>query len=148
LQSYEASLDCPRLNGRRNVEDIIAGHKATGSFEPDLWHLLLEHGLPRGVLILSPSIGDSVVELVYLGLSRAARGRGLGDLLMSLARHAVSRIGRQTLSLAVDSINEPALKLYFRHGLAQNGSRLALLRELKSAAVLHPCPPENSTPTA
>jgi len=53
---------------------------------------------------------------------------------MRLAQHEVRRLDRRELSLAVDSRNGPALKLYFRHGLKRVGSRLALLRDLHPAA--------------
>lgn len=135
--SYENSLDCPALNGRRNIDDVLDGHKATGQFEPDLWHLLTESGEPRGVLILSPTVNGDSVELVYLGLVPQARGRGLGDALMHLAMRCVQETGRSELALAVDGQNQPALKLYYRHGLQRIGSRLALLRDLR----LPPAPP-------
>jgi ribosomal protein S18 acetylase RimI-like enzyme len=121
------------------MEDVIAGHKATGLFDPTAWHLLMEQTQPRGVLILSPAPHNELLELVYLGLSPESRGKGLGDVLMRLALNEVKRLDRSELSLAVDSRNEPALKLYFRHGLRRVGSRLALLRDLRSAApATHP----------
>ena len=135
LRSYESSLDCPRLNGRRHIEDVICGHKATGLFDPRHWYLLSEQGQERGVLILSPSQNQETVELVYLGLCPEARGRGLGNLLMGMALNAVAGLGRQDLSLAVDARNTPALRLYYRYGLKQIGSRLALLRDVRSAPV-------------
>ncbi|HEY1629088.1 MAG TPA: GNAT family N-acetyltransferase [Tepidisphaeraceae bacterium] len=134
-RSYEGSLDCPSLNGRRGIEDVIAGHKSTGVFDPTLWHLLREGAEPRGVLILSPSQYADALELVYLGLTPPARGRGLGDLMMRIAFDAVPRQQRSDLTLAVDSHNQPAMNLYFRHGLKRIGSRLAMLRELRSPAV-------------
>jgi ribosomal protein S18 acetylase RimI-like enzyme len=133
LQSYEQSLDCPRLNGRRDIEDVITGHKATGTFDPTLWHLLRERGEPRGVLILSPAPHNDSVELVYLGLAPPARGRGLASRLMQMALNAVHARQRQELTLAVDSRNTPALSLYFRHGMRRIGSRMALIKELQPA---------------
>jgi mycothiol synthase len=132
-RSYEGSLDCPSLNGRRDIEDVIAGHKSTGVFDPSLWHLLREGSEPRGVLILSPSQYADALELVYLGLTPPARGRGLGDLMMQLAMHTVAQQQRSDLTLAVDSHNQPAMNLYFRHGLKRIGSRLAMLRDLRSS---------------
>jgi mycothiol synthase len=131
LQSYEGSLDCPSLNGRRDINDVMIGHKSTGIFDPSLWYLLTESGQPRGVLILSASQYIDAVELVYLGLAPSARHRGLGDVMMKLALQSVAKQKRSMLSLAVDSLNEPALKLYHRHGLKRIGSRLALLRDLR-----------------
>jgi len=133
-RSYQQSLDCPALNGLRNIEDVIAGHQATGEFDPSLWFLLLEHNQPMAVLLLSDSVQPRTLELVYLGLVVSARGRGLGDFMMKLALAAVSEHDCQTLSLAVDSRNTPAMNLYFRHGLTRVASRLAMIRDLRGNA--------------
>src|SRR5205814_4126566 len=45
-RSYEASLDCPALNGMRDIEDVIVGHKASGEFDPNLWFVLTENDSP------------------------------------------------------------------------------------------------------
>lgn len=130
LRTYENSLDCPSLNGRRSIDDVILGHQATGLFDGSLWHLLIEQNEERGVMLLSPSQHSESIELVYLGLCPEARHRGLGDWFMKLAMSAVANRQRKELSLAVDSKNVPALRLYYRHGLKRIGSRLALVRDL------------------
>jgi hypothetical protein len=133
VRSYEGSLDCPALNGRRHIDDVIQGHKATGLFDPSLWYVLTEQDHAIGVLVLSPAEHNESVELVYLGLAPEGRGRGLGDLLMRLALDAIQKLDRHELNLAVDSKNLPALRLYYRHGMKRIGSRLALLRDLRPA---------------
>ncbi|QOV90543.1 GNAT family N-acetyltransferase [Humisphaera borealis] len=137
--TYENSLDCPGLNGVRDMEDVIAGHRAAGEFEPKLWRLLVELGpdasappKPLGVLLLSPIPQAGSVELVYLGLVPEARGRRLSDLLMRQAMIAVIEQGMSRLTLAVDARNVPALKLYYKHGMARAGSKLALMRDLRN----------------
>ena len=135
--SYAGSLDCPSLNGRRNVEDVIAGHKSSGEFDPKLWFLLREKDEPCGVLLLNRSPRTDALELVYLGLTPQARGRGLGDLMMKHALATASAVGERRLTLAVDSRNAPALKLYHRHGLSRVCSRLALLRDLRRDPAPH-----------
>jgi ribosomal protein S18 acetylase RimI-like enzyme len=129
--SYLQSMDCPALNGVREIDDVIVGHQATGEFDPKLWWVLTENDQPRAVLLLSRVTNGSALELVYLGLAPEARGRGIGDLLMQQAIASTARDGRENLSLAVDSRNQPALRLYFRHGLKRIGSRVALIRELR-----------------
>ena len=129
--TYELSLDCPMLNGRRQIEDVIAGHKAAGEFDPKLWFVLRDNYRTVGVLLLNRSSRTDSLELVYLGLIPPARGRGLGDLMMTHALATADAIGARRLSLAVDSKNEPALRLYRRHGLSQICSRLALIRDLR-----------------
>ena len=135
-ESYRHSLDCPSLNGLRDMDDVMAGHKASGEFDPALWLLLSEtmdagaDTATRGVLLLSRTQPGDVLELVYLGLTPAARGRGLGDLLVRQALAATAAAGLSRLSLAVDAQNAPALKLYYRHGLRHVASKLALMRVL------------------
>jgi ribosomal protein S18 acetylase RimI-like enzyme len=134
VRSYEGSLDCPALNGRRDVEDVIAGHQATGLFDPSMWFVLRERatGAALGVLLLNPTAASESVELVYLGLVPASRGKGVGDALMRLAVAETARREFTELSLAVDARNAPALRLYHRHGMRRVGSRVALVRDLRA----------------
>jgi len=132
LQSYRESLDCPALSGLRDIEDIIAGHRATGEHVPGMWQLLVEADQPRGVLLLSRIPHTDAVELVYLGLSVQARGKGLGTVLMQQAMHLIVADHRRSLTLAVDSKNEPALRLYFHHGMQRIAARVAMIRDLRS----------------
>jgi ribosomal protein S18 acetylase RimI-like enzyme len=134
VQSYRDSLDCPGLNGLRDIEDVIAGHKASGSeFDPMWWFLLRERGEPRAVLLLARTAAHGTAELVYLGLVPPARGRGLADAVMKQALHTVAASrSATTLALAVDAGNAPALRLYHRHGMRRIGSKVALMRQLQS----------------
>jgi ribosomal protein S18 acetylase RimI-like enzyme len=131
LLSYRESLDCPALSGLRDIEDIIAGHRATGQHDPAMWQLLVEDGRPRGVVLLSRIPDTDAVELVYLGLAVEARGNGLGTLLMQRAMHLIVADQRRSLTLAVDSKNEPALRLYFRHGMQRIAARVAMIQDLR-----------------
>jgi GNAT superfamily N-acetyltransferase len=74
---------------------------------------------------------SEAMELVYLGLTPHARGRGLGDLLVRQALAATAASCVSKLSLAVDSANRPALALYHRHGFQQVGHKLAMMRMLQ-----------------
>jgi ribosomal protein S18 acetylase RimI-like enzyme len=91
-------------------------------------------GTPLGALLLSRAAPADTLELVYLGLTPAARGRGLGDVMMRRALASVAADGATRLSLAVDSDNVPALKLYYRHGMQRVGAKLALMRQLQPSA--------------
>ena len=136
LASYQKSLDCPGLNGVRDIGDIVAGHKASGKFDPRYWFVLCEkeapqaEARPRGVLLLSRLHQAEGAELVYLGLAPEARGRSLGEWLMRHAFATTAAMGLPRLSLAVDSMNVPALKLYYRFGMARMGSKIAMMRKL------------------
>lgn len=132
--SYEGSLDCPALNGRRELDDILLGHRGAGEFDPSWWTLLRHNGRPAGVLLMSAPPGSVAAELVYIGLAPPARGKGLGELLMRVALATVSRAGMAELMLAVDSINAPALALYQRFGMRRVTSRIAMMRDLAPGA--------------
>jgi RimJ/RimL family protein N-acetyltransferase len=137
-ESYRDSLDCPALNGMRTIADVIAGHRSSGEFDPATWFLLTEGTTPAAVLLLNRVPRSDMAELVYLGLSPMARGRGIGNLLV---RHALAAVCNQMrlakITLAVDSRNIPALKLYYRHGMQQIGTKTAMLRDLRT----HPARP-------
>ena len=130
-QSYAQSLDCPGLSGMRHMEDVLAGHKAAGEFDPQSWFVLLDHDIPVGVVFLNPLPANQTLELVYLGVIPAARKKGVGQFLFrhALATAALSAFPR--LSFAVDSGNGPALNLYYRHGMQRIGSKIAMLRDLR-----------------
>jgi mycothiol synthase len=130
LASYQQSLDCPALNGMRSIEDILAGHKGAGLFDPADWFLLQRNGTPIAVLLMSQTHQADGMELVYLGISPKARGMGLGNYLMQLALSRVYDRKLHKLTLAVDSLNEPALKLYYRHGMEQIAVKAAMVRML------------------
>ena len=138
LESYQESMDCPGLNGMRDIEDILAGHRATGEFDPATWLVLVERSEvsalgpePAGVLLLNRVPRAGVTELVYIGLSPPCRGNGLGDLLLRKALLvAAHQEDCPILSLAVDAANAPALKLYWRHGLRTITRRTAFFRNV------------------
>ncbi len=132
LASYQDSLDCPGLNGVRNIQDVIAGHKAAGEFDPNDWFLLTQLGHPMAVVLLNRTTPVDAMELVYLGVAPAARQKGLGNYLMQMALAQVRLRKLSALTLAVDSQNLPARRLYQRHGLQQMLSRVALMRDLVS----------------
>jgi mycothiol synthase len=131
LETYQNSLDCPALNGRREIDDIMAGHQASGIFDPAMWLLLQDGAQTLGVLLLSKSLRSDSLELVYLGLTPAARGRKLAELMMHQAFAVAAAHQQPKLCLAVDAQNTPALKLYYRHGMHRIASKLALLRDLR-----------------
>lgn len=118
LQStYASSLDMPELEGVRSLDDVIEGHRATGRFVPERWWLGQVEGEPGAavVLLLSDIPDRDVWEVVYLGLTPPARGRGLGRTAI---RHALdlARPHASRLELAVDIRNHPATRLYERSG--------------------------------
>lgn len=113
-RTYEETLDCPGLSDLRADEDILQGHLESGEHDPTLWFILRERGEPAGALLLSPSRASDSVEIVYLGLARHARGRGLARALLEHGLHAAASRRERVVSLAVDARNTPAARLYAR----------------------------------
>ncbi len=127
LDTYIGSLDCPTLSGLRHVDDIIEGHKSAGRFEPSRWHLLRVHGDPAGCILLAPNPLRPVLEIVYMGVRPAYRGRTLGALLLRTALTEAYHHGFQAVALAVDARNAPGRRLYDRFGFRETARRRAML---------------------
>ncbi|NIP87151.1 MAG: GNAT family N-acetyltransferase [Planctomycetales bacterium] len=128
LQTYEGSLDCPLLNGRRAVEDILAGYRAVGAYADPLWLLIQFAGRYIGCLILTDHPADDQLELIYLGIVPEFRGRGFGLAATRHAQGLTRRAGRSRLILAVDSTNGPAQAIYGRAGFICWDRRQVVLR--------------------
>ena len=132
LASYEQTLDCPRLVGLRGINDIITGHMTTGEFVPQLWVVAIDQGKPAAVMLINPIPRSRAVELVYLGIGVAWRGRGLGQRLLAQGFAMARRYGADEMVLAVDEANQPAVKLYRRLNFQSKTRKLALIFDLSS----------------
>lgn len=131
--SYEQNLDCPGISGARNMDDVMAGHRAAGEFDPANWLVVKRNGEAAAVLLLSKILGGDALELVYIGLAVSARGRGLSDELLKLALTRAQELSCRRLTTAVDAHNTPAMRMYFRAGMQRIGSRLAMVRVIHGA---------------
>lgn len=129
-RSYEQTLDCPDLCGMRTLDDVLDSHRSTGVLDPSLWWIVRLEGEPEGALLLSRCPDQGSVELVYLGLSPALRGKGLGRAMLRMGLGRLSRVPEQHVTCAVDARNTPALRLYRSFGFADIGKRIALVRAL------------------
>jgi ribosomal protein S18 acetylase RimI-like enzyme len=127
-ESYRDSLDCPAMAAMRAPEGALAAHKETGEFVPELWTALTHDGQPAAILLLSPHIGKSALEVVYLGVCPKFRRRRLGDWAVRRALHTAYVRKFAELSLVVDASNTPALQLYFRHGFRRDRESVAMVR--------------------
>jgi ribosomal protein S18 acetylase RimI-like enzyme len=126
-RTYEDTLDCPEISGTRTLEEVMAGHRAQGLFDPDRWWLAREGDHPVGVLLLTemPESGDW--DLAYMGVVPAARRRGLGRemVLKALIEARAADVPRVVLS--VDARNRPAWQLYNWAGFEVFDRRAAYL---------------------
>ena len=127
-RTYEQSLDCPGLYGLRKLPEVIEGHKASGLFSPKSWWIAEMSDQAAGVALIndsSSSPGDA--ELVYMGVARPWRGRGLGRALVDRAIEWGRRGRREFLTVAVDSGNVHARRVYDAAGFRETDRRLAFI---------------------
>lgn len=121
--SYMESQDCPKLTALRDVRDVLLGHRHTGIYEPELWFLAVRGSKPVGVLLMAGVWGRSCLEIVYMGVVAGERGKNIGDALLSLAIDVGRSRGLEYLTLAVDSTNVHAWRLYQRWGFVEAARR-------------------------
>jgi ribosomal protein S18 acetylase RimI-like enzyme len=132
-QTYTGSLDCPGLTGLRHIDDIIAGHRAAGRFSPDRWLAIVYDGRPAGCILLLENPLRPVLEVAYMGVHPSFRGRHLGHVLISRGLTMAHRDGFTKVALAVDSRNQPALRLYTSAGFHVTTRRRAMIRPLTTS---------------
>jgi ribosomal protein S18 acetylase RimI-like enzyme len=130
--TYVGSLDMPELEGVRTLDDILASHRAGGRFDPARWQIghLPDDPASAAVVLLGAGPEPGTWEISYLGLSPAARGRGLGRAALNHALN-IARPHAARLELAVDARNLPAEHLYQRCGFEpfdRRGVHLSVLK--------------------
>jgi ribosomal protein S18 acetylase RimI-like enzyme len=118
------TLDCPAMNGRRSRGEVLDGFldgRKLRQIAP-WWEVLEVDGRVAGCLLLQQH-SPELVELVYMGLLPGSRGQGLGKTMVQRAINLARQFGSQTLVVAVDEQNWPALDIYRRCGF-QSHQRL------------------------
>ncbi|MDP7030175.1 MAG: GNAT family N-acetyltransferase [Phycisphaerales bacterium] len=128
--TYEQTRDCPGLCGLRNTRDIISGHRAGGVVHDELWLAVRLRDETIGCVLCTCG-ASHMGDLAYLGLTPAYRGLGLGRAILRDAMRRLARRGVTTLRLAVDSRNDPALKLYRAIGFTTRATQQAVIRSTR-----------------
>lgn len=131
--TYEDTLDCPALNGIREIGDVLEGY---GVSEADPALLLVVRSGPDdvGCLLLAdyPDFGN--LELAYMGLVKGARGRGWGRLIVAHAKWLAAQLGRERLVVAVDETNGPAMAMYELAGFDAWDRRVCYFKQMARSA--------------
>jgi mycothiol synthase len=133
--SYQDTLDCPGLVGLRRIEDIIAGHRAVGRFDPRLWSAFYLNDQPAGVMLLNPLADQPELELVYLGIAPPFRNKGLASRLMRRAISLAHANNFAGIHLAVDEDNTPAMKLYKGLNFRTTARKVAMIYTLSQSTL-------------
>lgn len=126
-KTYAQSLDCPELSGLRPVEEVLAGHLATGTFVPGCWWVALQGESPVGVILLNRISAEPAFEVVYMGVAQPARRAGVAKRLLRKAMVVARENGATELALAVDERNAPARAMYRRWGFVEHARRAAYI---------------------
>ncbi len=119
-----AVADAPDLSGRGGRAETAAGpdRRAEAARRPDR---------ARGVLgYVGVALAGSRADLQTLAVAPAARGRGLGRLLLAHARTVAVERGARRLELEVRADNEPARALYSSAGFEVDGRRPGYYRDV------------------
>jgi len=124
-RTYAGSLDCPALTGVRSISDVVAGHKASGTFCPASWWIVERGGRPAGCILINGSASPCVAEVVYVGVVPAFRGQGLARAMLAHAAREARRQKNCAMTLAVDACNAPARGVYESAGFTRIFSRVA-----------------------
>lgn len=127
-RTYIGTLDCPLLSGQRAMADVLAGYAATGDSGQQFWRLARVGGKVVGCLLLAWHKNGNLVELVYVGVTPEARGRGYGAALSQATREFAVAHGAAGVLLAVDANNHPARSMYEKTGYVLWNRRFAWLR--------------------
>lgn len=135
LHTYAGSLDCPEVNGVRELNEIIIGHQAQGKHDPDLWWLAREEGQPVGVVLMTEMPEGTGLEIAYVGIVPQARNRGLGRELVARALAEAEQRGAVQVTLSVDERNHLAWNLYQHLGFEPYEQREVYLAVWKPARI-------------
>lgn len=116
MRTYVGTQDCPELNGLRDAEQILAGHRAQGVFHPNRWWLASLNQEPVGILLLTAIPEWHAWDICYLGIVPERRCQGLARALVMKAILDAKAAGQSQLTLSVDERNLPARQLYAGSG--------------------------------
>jgi mycothiol synthase len=129
-RTYRGSLDCPALDGVRQIEDVLEGYRASGVFDPTRWIIARHRDADIGCLLLTDHPRDNQWELLYMGVVPEARGHGFGVAMARYAQWLTRAARRNRLVLAVDAANMPAIAAYAAAGFVAWDHRSVYLRIL------------------
>ncbi len=132
LQTYESTLDCPGLEGLRDIRDVLDGYRTIGTHDPALWHLVEWRSDKVGVVLLAPYPESRQWELVYMGVVPRARGNRIGEAILAEVRFRASMEGIEQIVLAVDAANVPALHMYEAANFTEWSTRAAYVKRIRA----------------
>ena len=94
---------------------------------PELWMALVYEGKAIALQLLNMVPQRNALEVVYLGIARPWRRRGLARKLMLAGLGMAHQHGATSVILAVDDRNVPAVELYRSLSFASTARKLAMI---------------------
>ena len=121
--------------GRPGDAAVVAVDRASGEGVGAAWYRLLTEDAP-GYGFVAPGVPE-----LGMGIAEAFRGRGVGGALLEALLERARAEGFGALSLSVEDGNDPAARLYERHGfrmLFRVGDALTMKAELAGSRETNP----------
>jgi len=134
-QTYEESLDCPEVDGMREIEDVLDGYYATSGRSTYNWYTLQNGDEAIGVIITAHHAEPQQLELIYFGLLPRFRRLGLGSEIIRFVLQLAQFLGCRSTITGVDQRNAPATTLYRRFGFVQSNVKELFLLPLRLSKV-------------
>jgi len=132
-QTYRDTLDFPELNGLRSAAEVLEEYRSAPQYDPALWFLVRHGSQEIGCLLLNDHADLNQLELVYVGLIPAARGKQWGQAMVRQAQWQATLRERKQILVAVSAANRPAIDMYGSTGFFAWQQRQTLVRFLREA---------------
>ncbi len=144
--TYEATTDCPELNGVRTTSETFSGYWASSGVKPGgldspEWWAAFESSpsssegtktsskIASAFMLGSTSLG--LWELSYMGVAPKYRSRKIGRMTLEKVLHRSQTLAAKQLWLAVDHRNTNAIQLYEQFGFERTRQLEAWFLSLK-----------------
>src|SRR5262249_36931749 len=101
-----------------------------GDFRPDLWLFARHNNADVGCLLMNLHPDVRHAEIVYVALAPEVRGQAWGAALTQMALWRAKQAGAERVVLAVDSNNQPAIRVYQSLGFFEFDRREVWIRSL------------------
>ena len=88
-RTYEGTLDCPALDGQRDIADVIQGYQETGVYNPSRWFFVRHDDADIGCLLLADHPAENQWELIYQGIIKTNRKLSITQSSLKCAKRVL-----------------------------------------------------------
>ncbi|MCL2303852.1 MAG: MtaA/CmuA family methyltransferase [Planctomycetaceae bacterium] len=128
-RTFEQTNDFPTLVGVTPTAEVLRSYQTGAGYRPELWFFAQHDTENVGCLILADHPEFGQLELLYLGILPEHRGRKYSYAFVQHAQRIARRLGRRMVTVAVDSQNQAALRVYIRCGFRQWSKKSLFLKK-------------------